>query len=926
MFTENRIARGQILGGALALLLALPGLPTIAQEPAQKVEKVEVTGSSIKRIEGETALPVLVVSKEEIARSGATNTEELLKLISTTSTSGSTSVANTGAGGGQGGGGSQSLISLRGLGSARTLVLINGRRTAPAGGNTAVDVSTIPLTAIERIEVLRDGASAVYGSDAVAGVINFILRKDYKGTEITVSYGTPTRTGGGGDAKISAFSSFGDLAKSKFLVNVGGSYQKLEPIYGKDRSFASNLNVAEQLDRTSNTPFPAAIVLPSNLALRSPTYPDCGPYSLVSPLNPGNCRYDNAPFVAIQPDVKQASAILNARLAFSNEAEAYLESSYTQNKTTNTIQHVLINGTALTATHPYTITLRNLLNTQYASLPSLQRFIGLGYSLLPPTSPYYPAAYAASIGLAGQPLVLQFRSVPTGVRITEDITDNARVVAGFRGTGMGWEYDTAFMYAENKLTENLVSGWPYFDSYLSLVNTGVVNPFGPTTDPSVQAKIDATIYRGNWFINKTSVSSYDLKATREVYQLPAGAISLALGGEVRREKLNLQPAQANIDFLVAGFGGAGVATIASRSVDSAYAEVNVPVVKGLDVDAAFRYDKYERVGSTTNPKFSVRWQPNETILLRAAKGSGFRAPTLTDLYSPVFFGITTNGQRDLIRCPQGGPTTGIDCSNQFVTINGGNPALKPEKSKSVTYGILFEPSKNFSLGLDLFMIEVKDVIRAGVPVATILANPTTYANLIQRGAPDGDPSGVGRITGISQTLTNLGQTNVDGVDVDAKATIYSSAEDRVVAHLNGTYMSKYETQNLDGSYSQQVNNGSGTLPGVVLRWRHTFSTTYDHGPWSATVAQNFQVQYNDVRTALQASTVPIRKVAPYETYDLQASYTGFKSMRLTLGIKNVLDRDPPYANLGSGFIGSYDLSYADVRGRFVYGSVNYVFK
>ncbi|MBI3714743.1 MAG: TonB-dependent receptor plug domain-containing protein [Betaproteobacteria bacterium] len=193
MFTDNRInnARGQIVGGALVLLLALPA---VGQEPAQKVEKVEVTGSSIKRIEGETALPVLVVSKEEIVRSGATNTEELLKSVSTTSTNGSTSAANTGAGGGQGGGGSQSLISLRGLGSARTLVLINGRRTAPAGGNSAVDVSTIPLTAIERLDVLKDGASAVYGSDAVAGVINFILRKDYKGTEITASYGAPTPT------------------------------------------------------------------------------------------------------------------------------------------------------------------------------------------------------------------------------------------------------------------------------------------------------------------------------------------------------------------------------------------------------------------------------------------------------------------------------------------------------------------------------------------------------------------------------------------------------------------------------------------------------------------------------------------------------------------------------------------------------------
>ena len=929
MFINSRVKKclSQALGAGLGLLLisAAQGQQP-ADAPTQKIDKVVVTGSSIRRIEGETALPVLQITREDIQRAGVANTEELLKTISTTSSGGSTSVANTAAGGGQGGGGSTSLISLRGLGSARTLVLINGRRTAPAGGSSAIDVSTIPLAAIERIEVLKDGASAVYGSDAVAGVINFILRTDFSGTEFSVTVGAPTRTGGGNDSKISAFSGFGDFNKNNYIVNLGGGYKKTEAIFGNTRAFASNLNVDEKLDRLSNTPFPASIVLPSNLALRSPNYPDCGPYSKVSPLNPGNCRYDNSPYVSLQPKSEQANLVLNARFNLGKETEAYVESSITRNKTTNTIQHVLINGTALTSTHPYTITLTNLLNTQYAAFPALRRFIGLGYSLLPTTSPYYPTAYAASIGLAGQPLVLQLRSVPTGVRVTEDTTDNARIVAGFKGNRFGWEYDTAFMYAENKLSENLKDGWPLFDQYLSLLNTGVINPFGPTTDPAALAKADATIFRGNWFVNKTNTSGFDAKASRELWQMPSGTVNLAVGGEVRKEKIDLQPSQTNINFLVAGFGGAGVPIAASRTVESAFAELSIPLSKAFEADLAVRYDNYQRVGSTVNPKASFRWQPAEGVLFRAASGTGFRAPTLTDLYAPVSFGITTNGQRDLIRCPQGGPTTGIDCSNQFVTVNGGNATLKPEKSRSTSYGVLLETSKDISIGVDFFLIQLKDVIRTGVPVATILADPKTYAALIARGPTDGDPSGVGRITGISQTLTNLGKSNVEGIDVDVKVRAVNSPEYKLTFRLNGTYMSKFETQNLDGSFSNAINNGSGAVPGVVLRWRHVLSALYERGPWNASLSQNFQVEYTDTRTALQAASVVPRSVASYETLDTQVSYNGFKSTRLTFGIKNLLDRDPPYANHGSGFVGSYDLSYSDIRGRFAYVTATYLFK
>ncbi|TRZ55114.1 MAG: TonB-dependent receptor, partial [Rhodocyclaceae bacterium] len=267
-----------------------------------------------------------------------------------------------------------------------------------------------------------------------------------------------------------------------------------------------------------------------------------------------------------------------------------------------------------------------------------------------------------------------------------------------------------------------------------------------------------------------------------------------------------------------------------------------------------------------------------------------------------------------------------DCSNQFVTIGGGNPNLKPERSNATTLGFLFEPTRDYSLALDAFVTELKDVIRTGVPVATILGDPVTYASYIRRGAPDGNASGVGPIIGIDQSLTNLGKVNVAGVDIDLKARVLNSPDNKLTLRMNGTYMSKYDSSNLDGSFTSAINNPSALNIGVILRWRHNASATYETGPWAATLSENYQAGYNDLRTALQAATVTPRHVGAYETYDAQLSYMGFKSTRLTLGVKNLTDRDPPYTNYGGGFVGSYDLSYTDVRGRFIYGTVGYTFK
>ncbi len=937
---------GAISATLLASLLltssALAQSTTVTTTPAAvQMQAYEVTGSSIKRIDAETALPVLVLSLDQIQSTGVSTTEQLLRTVTAMETAGAGAVAGTGPGGGQNGGASTSTISLRGLGSNRTLVLINGRRGAAAGGGSAVDIASIPVAAIDHVEVLKDGASAVYGSDAVAGVVNFIMRKNFSGTDVSTTWGAPTRAGGGTEKKISVYTGFGDINNDRYSVTVAASYAYTQPIFGDRRKFARNIDVTNQLDKTNATAtFPANVRL-NNGRQGSPTFPNCSPSIAGGLINPTLCVYDNAPYDALQPKTKLSIASASARFKVSNLAEIYVEPSFTRNDTLNTIQHVLINGAALPSNSPYIVTMTNLINAQPAAVQTaLRPLIGSGWAFLPSSSPYYPTAWVNSQAalptptlISGQLLPLYFRSFPTGVRITNDVNDTTRFVTGIRGNVAGWDYDAGLLYSKWENKNSLKQGWALFNEYLTLISTGVINPFGPTTDAAAVAKAMATNYVGPFNNTTNSVKGADIKGSREVFKLPAGMVSIALGGELRKESYSFSPSEANTNFLVSGFGAAGVGASGTRKVQSAYAETAVPILKdvrafkSLEFDAAVRFDSYQHVGNTTNPKASIRWELFNGLLLRASAGSGFRAPTLNNLYSPQTHGITTNGSRDLIRCPVG--TSGIqDCSTQFVTNAGGSRGLAPEKSLSESAGLAWEPTKNYSLGVDFFRITVSDLISTAFGSATILSDPVRYDSFIHRGPADSNASGKGPIIGIDQYLINLGKTNVDGFDLDLTGRVFNSDADKITVRATGTYIMRYDQQQTSGVFTNAINNPASGGIGLVIRWRHTAGITWKHNAWLGSLSQNFQVGYHDTRTSLQtvANTPIPRKVAPYETYDGQLSYTGFKKLKLTVGVKNLLDRDPPYTNYGGGFVGGYDLSYTDVRGRFAYVTATYSFK
>ena len=925
-FQRNKfaLALASILGVGGAVMLA--SAPAYAQTPAPI--KVEVTGSNIPRIQGETALPVQVITREDIDRTGATTVEQLLQTVSVALQGNSNTVAASTVGANASG---VSGVSLRGLGSQRTLVLINGRRISGGGTITdsvTVDVNSIPLAAVERVEVLKDGASAIYGSDAIAGVINFILRQDYQGSEVTVFYGD-TKDGGGSSKRVTGAAGFGDLGKDRYNVMIVGTYQKDEALFGRDRKFASSsINVGANNDTTSGNTFPANIsARDGSFGTRNPLAPDnCAP-SVVSPLFPDTrCRFDTAPFLMLLPDTERGSIYSAAHFTVTPTLEAYAEASYARNRQHYTLQPSPIsNQFAIPPSHP---------------LFNVAPYNGFAAIVLQSTSPYYPTAYVQ--GLTGGPtpdLNVFYRAFGLGLRDFTDTSDQPRGVIGLKGTLAGWDFDTGFLYTETKLTERDNGGIGLYTKILPLLNSGQVNFFGPNT-PAIDAQLKDTLLIGDAFSTKTSMGEFFVKASRDVWQLPAGPVALALGGEFRKEKFETNPAPALLIGDTTHYGGDLLPENRSRSVTGLFAEVNIPIVKTLEGDAAVRYDDYQGTGSKTTPKFSLRWQPAQQVLVRAAYGKGFRAPSLTELFQPQTIAVSANGLNDPLRCNKPDSNGVInnsasDCATQFPILIGGNSVLKPEESDNYTVGVVWEPIPNISLALDAFQVKLKNTIIFGVDPSAVLASPIQFASLITRGPEDPTTPGLpGHVVQINQTDLNFGETKIRGLDVDLKVTYPAGDWGNFKLALNGTYFDQYEAQNLDGTFFSingkvsPITNGAG---GVIPRWHHYLSLYWNRGPWDAVVAQNFQLGYEDIPGTFEDPSDPAfkpRHVGSYETYDLQGSYTGFKKLKLALGIKNIFNRDPPYTNAGGQnvFQAGYDPGYADPRGQFFYGTVTYTFK
>ena len=931
-----------------ALAVCAGGIAPLAVAQQQQLERVEITGSSIRRVDAEAALPVQVVTKEEIARTGATSTEQLLQTISAMSSQGGINNA-TGAGNSTYG---QSSISLRGLGEDRTLVLVNGRRLAAfAGGNGgSININAIPLAAIEKVEILKDGASAVYGSDAIAGVVNFILTKDFKGVDLSATVGKPTRSGGGESARASIVAGFGDRATNRFNVTLSASFEKERPLFAKDRNFAKTGNVPPYLAAAATGQgniegayYPVAETPTGGTPGRQPGFgnsPGTGfgnPLALQNQCESINMFRDASQTVDVRTD--PPTNRFGPFCSYDSNKDVGLIpkrdlATFSGNLTFDVTDNLQLFGDVLYS-HSTVIQEFQPSPLRRSFMVTDAQFAAQGVEpvlLIRPTNPNYQIAadYLAAMeaahpglgygDLIGQPLAVTARVFDFGNRTSKDVSKQSRLVGGAKGTFANQDWEVALAQNENKVSGTVPNGYFSQVAFARAVNdpNSDYNPWSLTQSAAFNAAAAAAKYTGATLNAKSQSTTADGKLSGEVVSLPAGPLLYAAGLQFRDEKLKLSPSEALLSGDIAGLGGATLPVDVSRKITSLFGELNAPIIKGLEVGAAVRNDDYNDVGNSTTQSARLRYQPIREVMFRTAYGTGFRAPTLRDLHDPVTLGTSeqfndpATGQTDL----------------QVNSFTGGNKSLKPEKSKQFGFGIVLQPTSNFNVSLDYFDIKVKDIIAtpsAQEVVSRFRAGDPAFAGLVTLDA-NGD------IDTITQTLQNLGQAKLKGVDIESSLKL-NAGPGNVLLYLSGTYMTKFDQTSPGGAVSHKVgtivdDNGDPVLSsnavqdGVVLRWKHYLSATYSQGPWAFTLAQNFYKGYRDGND-LNGDE---HRVPDQTIWDANVMYTWNKSLRLALGVKNLFDKDPPiYIPTSNQFQAGYDISLYDPRARFVYLTASYKF-
>ncbi|MYM33917.1 TonB-dependent receptor [Duganella sp. FT94W] len=905
--TMRRAVRLALAAGAVSGLIGNAAAQSAdgAALPAP-LARVEITGSAIKRIESETALPVQIITREEIDKVGVTTAAEILARLSS-NVNGLTDAASITDGKDQRGFNS---ANLRGIGTSSTLVLLNGRRMAnfaSPGDDTGVDLNNIPSAALARVEVLLDGASALYGTDAIGGVINFITRKDFQGVELNV-YGLKTEEGGAGKRTASLSLGHGDLAKDGYNVFAVADFQRTGRLSSAQRGFIDDLHITERLPHLlSGFTSPANIRLtgdqrdylqaqgftingkPITNRLINLSQPTCSaPANVYLPNGIGGvdaCTYNYMGDTELYPKSEKANLLSRGVLQLDAENQLYAEVALSRAKTW------YVASSARTTAY-----------LDYRKIPALA-----GYDLA-----------SDEAGGDGE-IELRVRLNEAGRRTSELISESQRYVVGWSGSRNGWDYDVGLNHSVNVVRDRDTHGYLLYNELQAGIASGVINPFGPSGQAgrdlinSIQVNDEVRHARG-------TMDSVDFKVSHAVGALAGGDAMLAVGGEARREKTEFNPSALlmsdNINNDSAPDGGQ--ATSYSRKIQAAYGELLLPLTKQLEAQLSARYDHYEVVGGAASPKLGLSYMPTKTMLFRASAGRGFRAPSMTDLYRPTQVSATAT-LPDPVYCATV-DNNYADCADNWETHRHSNPNLKPEKSRQFSLGMVLQPSKQVLLSLDYWNIKRTDLI-AEVGDDVLLANQTKYANLIHR---DED----GYIDYIDLYKENRGAQKAAGLDLTIDYKGVQTWAGRFGGRLSGTYVTDSKIQNEKGA-AYVSNLGRFVTDGVVQRWRHTITLDWDNGPFAATLSNTFSSGYEDQNSAINTddgTVVAANRVSSYSLWDLTGSWQASKALKLRAGLQNLFDRAPPFSNQAYHFISGYDPTYTDVRGRRLFASVNYAFK
>jgi iron complex outermembrane recepter protein len=1012
---------------ALAQEASVPPSPQVAEE--EEGRAIIVTGSRIKQDPTRSALPLQIVTTNDLSREGISNPEQLISFLASNGNGADNLASNsdvvTGAARGTNG---LSSANLRGQGASATLVLLNGRRVAAHGlSGSAVDVNQVPLAAIERVEILKDGASAIYGTDAIGGVINFITKNTFEGVILNGFVDVPEE----GDSQIYRLSGtvgYGDLDEQGFNIMGAVSKSWNKALFGKDRDFVNGdqPNRGLSID-TRGTPIATIFPINSSAAgvgiiqggtlfgaasqCSSGTAPNCtvfnpqflgnGPGFFVpgtttpasSGVNildlPGGagcdsvdgglaydqalwntpgaalaCAWDTGRAATLQQPIDTLTYYGRATARFGDhELYAEVTGSKANSKKIFSNNQYSSNNTSLPIAYPLNSLTAATYNDVYDRLAAVLPAIGA-----------VGDRTADATGRYGLPITFRWRCITCGPREYETETETFRVATGIEGPiGGSWEYRVGGSYAQSEATSILGDGYHFrgvfsFSSsaptaaaraadiaaqlaatgvagatnfnadpraptapgasapgIVGLFNSGILNPFSVTQTPQALAALDAVSARGTrLYGGKYTVWQTDASISGDLFELPGGMMKIAAGVDYRREGYGFDGSTAGDETKSPGifnvaFDNVNQLSKRTRTVKAAYAEVLAPVFDMLELSGAVRIDDYTGFGNTVNPKFTAKLQPAEWIMGRASYGTGFRVPT----FNQIFNGVTTSPNpgsslTDPTTCPAGG-VVNVTPGCAAITPesqSGGNLDLGPETSEQFSFGVVVRPTSRISLSADYWNIAVDNVI-GSITIPQLFANIAAFPERIVR------TNGV--ITLVDLRNGNFGSRRTSGIDFSGRAG-FDAVDGEISLGFDGTLLLDKKEKLLPNLAYTDLRGVFSLSGDLGLKWKHNAWISYQNEGFTLSFSQIYRGGYRNfgLPNSLTGPNLSANRpdynprVKAYHIYNLAASQRISEQFMLTLGVRNLFDKDPPFAitydsNLGAG--GSWEPRVADPRGR-----------
>jgi iron complex outermembrane receptor protein len=939
-----------LIGAGTAALIA--GSPTAsAQEVSsnQPVETVVVTGTLIHRSDYDTPSPIQVIDASQIKALGYTSTADLLQSIPDNN-SGAVATAFTGAlaFGGSG-------VSLRGLLEDSTLILIDGHRTSQYpltsdGERSFTDLNTIPLDAVAQVQVLQDGASSIYGADAIGGVVNIILKHDFQGVEASAEGGT-SQQGGGSMTHDTVTLGYGDLASDHFNFYINGEYEYDGAIKAGQRGFPFNTNDLSSIGGLNNiggqpqqdsgsiygSVTPATEGTAGNILTGVPN-----PGALSQVLAPGGCgslgKFTTTPGVGSyctqnmelyqddQPQTARDGIYARATVEPNAHTDVYLDLSYFHYEDDFTGIPVPPGPAQIQAT--------SQTNTDTIVLPArLTGANGPGTGSLNPNDPF-PNSPNCVEGLPfGKPnactdalINYAFGDLPPSTGVSNN---NIRATLEAQGEYWGWSYDGALTVAHSWVLLN-IQGALNFPQLETDINDGAYNFLYPSKNsPSLLHTLSPVMSSDS----TSDENSLDFSATRGIFDLPGGTTQLGLGAEYRTEDLNSPSFNSNLqgqDYQSSFASG-------NRRVASVFGELDMPILPTLEADLSGRFDHYSDFGNTANPKLGLKWTPIPIITFRGTASTGFKAPGFAENGNSQSAGyVTTTGAS---YSPAWAATHGNDgyAENTYSLeqISTSFHGIKPETSRNFTGGTVVKPFDNVTASLDYYYIQKWDAIQfpnsgnAIIPYLEGLPLPPGYS--IIPDAPDPlFPHAIPRPAVVSAPYVNSGTIITDGLDMSITATFPLTSTLNYTTQFNGTHIFEYfskvpglPTLQWAGTESPCEYTSCEGTP----RDRFTWSHTLDFGPYSVTGTLLYISGEKNIESDLvppDGTIYPFRGGSGFWDFNLHAAYDITDQMQVFGNILNVANSPPPIQPAQYGGINYNPVAYqAGIVGRFFQLGISY---